>query len=197
MLAVEGGDEGQRAPGFQGHAQGLLAGGQFVSVQNGEAAATDGERDFFLRYRYQLSPAVNAERFSEAGLREAVGDTIQSLASPMGMLIKPFLAQDPTGELLAVLEQLNPGAQPEMRAGVWASRDGERAMMLLETRAQGSDIDGQAQAIEDVASRPLTRPEPKAAADGGAAPVPCSCRAPACLRCSRANPSRRKCPNCC
>ncbi|AOW12892.1 hypothetical protein LPB72_18095 [Hydrogenophaga crassostreae] len=150
MLAVEGGSESQRAQASRAMRKGLLAGGQFVSVQNGEAAATDGERDFFLRYRYQLSPAVNEQRFSEAGLREAVGDTIQSLASPMGLLIKPFLAQDPTGELLAVLEQLNPGAQPEMRAGVWASRDGERAMMLLETRAQGSDIDGQAQAIERV-----------------------------------------------
>ncbi len=150
MLAVEGGNEGQRAVVSRAMREALVAGGQFVSVQNGEAAATEGERDFFLRYRYQLSPAVNAERFSEAGLREAVGDTIQSLASPMGLLIKPFLAQDPTGELLAVLEQLNPGAQPEMRAGVWASRDGERAMMLLETRAQGSDIDGQANAIEVV-----------------------------------------------
>ena len=150
MLAVEGGDEGQRAKVSKAMRQELLASEQFVSVQNGEAAATDGERAFFLRYRYQLSPAVNAERFSEAGLREAVGDTVQSLTSPLGLLIKPFLAQDPTGEMLAVLEQLNPGAQPEMRAGVWASRDGERAMVLLETRAQGSDIDGQAQAIEAV-----------------------------------------------
>jgi predicted exporter len=148
MLAVAGGDERQRAVVSKAMRKGLVAGGQFVSVQNGEAAATDAERAFFLRYRYQLSPAVDASRFSENGLRDAVGNTIQSLASPMGFLIKPFLAQDPTGELLAVLDQLNPGAQPEMRAGVWASRDGERAMMLLETRAQGSDIDGQADAIE-------------------------------------------------
>ena len=150
MLAVEGSDESQRAAVSKAMRQALLASGQFVSVQNGEAAATDGERDFLLRFRYQLSPAVSAERFSEAGLRAAVDETVQSLASPLGLMLKPFLAQDPTGELLAVLEQLNPGEQPEMRAGVWASRDGQRAMMLLETRAQGSDIDGQARAIEQV-----------------------------------------------
>ena len=168
MLAVAGGDEGRRAKVSKAMRQALLASEQFVSVQNGEAAATDGERAFFLRYRYQLSPAVNAERYSEAGLREAVGDTVQSLTSPLGMLIKPFLAQDPTGEMLAVLAQLNPGAQPEMRAGVWASRDGERAMVLLETLAQGSDIDGQAQAIEAV-NQAFEAANAKGAADGGAA----------------------------
>ena len=168
MLAVAGGDEAQRAKVSKAMRQRLLATEQFVSVQNGEAAATDGERAFFLRYRYQLSPAVDAERFSEAGLREAVGDTVRSLASPLGLLIKPFLAQDPTGEMLAVLEQLNPGAQPEMRAGVWASRDGERAMVLLETRAQGSDIDGQAQAVEAV-NQAFEAANAKVVADGGSA----------------------------
>ncbi len=150
MAAVGGGDARQRAQVSQAMRQQLSDGGGFLSVQNGAAAAMDTERDFFLRHRYQLSPAVNAERFTEAGLREAVGDTIDGLSSPLGMLTKPFLARDPTGELMAILEDLNPGAQPEMRAGVWASRDGERAMLLLETQALGSDIDGQAQAVERV-----------------------------------------------
>ncbi len=150
MLALEGGNDAIRAKVSRDMRKRLMASQLFVSVQNGEAEATDAELAFFLRYRYQLSPAVDAQRFSVAGLRDAVGETVQSLASPMGLLIKPFLAQDPTGEMLAALEQLNPGTQPEMRAGVWASRDGNRAMMLLETHAQGSDIDGQSQAIEAV-----------------------------------------------
>ncbi|QCB48550.1 hypothetical protein E5678_02490 [Hydrogenophaga sp. PAMC20947] len=150
MVAVGGGDAKQRAQASQAMRQQLAGGGGFLSVQNGAAAAMDSERDFFLRHRYQLSPAVNAERFTEAGLRDAVGETIDGLSSPLGMMVKPFLAQDPTGELMAILEQFNPGAQPEMRAGVWASRDGERAMLLLETQALGSDIDGQAQAVERV-----------------------------------------------
>jgi predicted exporter len=150
MVAVGGGDTKQRAQASQAMRQQLIDGGEFLSVQNGAAAGMDSERDFFLRHRYQLSPAVNAERFTEDGLREAVGNTIDSLSSPLGMMVKPFLARDPTGELMAILEQLNPGAQPEMRAGVWASRDGERAMLLLETRALGSDLDGQAQAVEGV-----------------------------------------------
>jgi predicted exporter len=150
MLAVAGGDAALRASVSRNMRDTLVAHGDFVSVQNGEAGGMAGEREFFLRHRYQLSPAVSAERFSVAGLRDAVGETISALSSPLGMLVKPYLAQDPTGELMSVLAQLNPGAQPDMRAGVWASRDGLRAMMLLETRALGADIDGQANAMAQV-----------------------------------------------
>ena len=150
MLAIGGGDAAARAQVSRAMRERLAGEGGFASVQNGEAGALDNERGFFLRHRYQLSPAVNAERFSEAGLRDAVNETLNALSSPLGMMLRPYLAQDPTGEMMAVLEQLNPGAQPEVRAGVWASRDGERAMMLLETRALGSDIDGQASAIAQV-----------------------------------------------
>ena len=147
MLAIAGGDEATRAQVSRTMREQLASNDGFVSVQNGEVMALENERAFFLQHRYQLSPAVNEQRFSEAGLRDAVNETINTLSSPLGLMIKPHLAQDPTGELLAVLEQLNPGAQPEVRGGVWASRDGERAMLLLETRALGSDIDGQASAI--------------------------------------------------
>ena len=35
-----------------------------------------------------------------------MNETINTLSSPLGLMIKPHLAQDPTGELLAVLEQV-------------------------------------------------------------------------------------------
>ncbi len=147
MLAVSGGDAQSRAAASRDLRHRLLANPAFVSVQNGEMASLDDERAFLLQHRYQLSPAVSPQRFTEAGLAEAVGETINTLSSPVGLLLKPVLAQDPTGELLALLGQLNPGAQPETRAGVWASRDGARAMLLLQTRALGADTDAQEAAI--------------------------------------------------
>lgn len=152
MLAIDGGDAAQRAAVSRELRQRLVQRSDLVSVQNGEADALDGERDFFLRHRYQLSPAVDADRFTVSGLSEAVAGSIDNLASPLGMMLKPFLAQDPTGELLAVLEALNPGSQPNTLEGVWASRDGERALMLLQTQALGSDTDGQANTIAGVHS---------------------------------------------
>lgn len=152
MLAIEGGDAVQRATVSRGLRQRLVEHPDLVSVQNGEAGGLEGERDFFLRHRYPLSPALDAQRFTEAGLTQAVANTIDNLSSPVGLMLKPFLARDPTGELLAVVDGLNPGAQPETRAGVWASRDGERALLLLQTRVLGSDTDGQERAIAGVRS---------------------------------------------
>ena len=152
MLAIEGGDAAQRASVSRGLRQRLVEQPDLVSVQNGQADALDGERNFFLRHRYPLSPALDAQRFTEAGLAEAVANTIDNLSSPVGLMLKPFLARDPTGELLALLDSLNPGAQPETRAGVWASRDGERALLLVQTRALGSDTDAQERTIAGVRS---------------------------------------------
>lgn len=152
MVSLAGGDERQRAAVSRRLRALLAADADFVSVQNGEAAAMSGQRDHLLAHRYVLSPAMTPGRFSVEGLRTSVGDTLDRLSSPIGMLLKPSLARDPTGELLAIVEQFNPGAQPQMRAGVWASRDAQRAVLLLQTRASGSDTDGQAAAIAKVRS---------------------------------------------
>ncbi len=150
MLSIAGGDAQQRAVLSHAVRRDLASRAEFVSVQNGASDALKGELAFFLAHRYRLSPAVTPQRFTEAGLAEAVENTIDTLSSTVGMLLKPHLARDPTGELLAVLGQFMGGAQPETREGVWSSRDGERAMLLLQTRALGSDTDGQAHAIDTV-----------------------------------------------
>jgi len=150
MVSIGGADVAQRAAVSRAMRQRLAIDAAYVSVQNGEAGGLESERDLLLRHRYLLSPAVSPERFTETGLASAVTDTIDLLSSPAGVLLKPYLLNDPTGEVLAVLGQLNPAAQPQMRGGVWASRNGERAMLLLQTRALGSDTDGQAAAIAGV-----------------------------------------------
>jgi predicted exporter len=147
MLAIEHGDAGQRAALSRDLRRRLAALPEFVSVQNGETASLDADRDYLFRHRYLLSPTIDAGRFTEAGLRDAIGNSIDLLASPLGMLLKPLLPRDPSGELVEILRRLNAGAQPNSVGGVWASRDGERAMLLIQTRALGSDTDGQEQAI--------------------------------------------------
>ena len=147
MLAVAGGDARQRAGLSRDLRRRLAAMPEFVSVQNGEAGNIDIDRDFLIRHRYLLSPAVSPERFTVDGLRAAIANSIDLLASPAGLMLKPLLARDPTGELVELLGSLNANAQPGSREGVWASRDGERAMLLVQTRALGSDTDGQEAAI--------------------------------------------------
>ena len=150
MVAIEGSDATQRAAQSRELRGRLGKMPEFAAVQNGEAGSLDADRDFLFRHRYLLSPAVTPERFTVDGLRTAISDSIDRLASPAGMMLKPMLARDPSGELFELLRQLNPGAQPNTRAGVWASPDGERALLLLQTRAQGADTDGQEAAIATV-----------------------------------------------
>ena len=147
MLAIEGGDAAQRAAVSRDLRGRLAKMSEFASVQNGESGSLDAERDFLFRHRYLLSPAVTPAHFTVDGLREAVANSIDLLASPAGMMLKPLLLRDPTGELVELLSGLNAGAQPNLREGVWASRDGERAMLLIQTTALGSDTDGQETAI--------------------------------------------------
>ncbi|MDE2442533.1 MAG: MMPL family transporter, partial [Betaproteobacteria bacterium] len=147
MVAISGGDAAQRAATSRDLRARLEKLPEFVSVQNGEAGSMAADRDFLFAHRYLLSPAVKPERFTVEGLREAVANSIDLLASPAGMMLKPLLPRDPTGELVELISGLNAGAQPNARDGVWASRDGERAMLLIQTAALGSDTDGQERAI--------------------------------------------------
>lgn len=85
-----------------------------------------------------------------AALHEAIARSIDMLASPLGMVLKPVFTSDPSGELLTLLDSFGDARQPPSRSGVWASQDGERALLLLQTRADGADTDAQASAIAAV-----------------------------------------------
>ena len=153
MVGLEGGNAVERARLSRELRARLLAQPEFVSVQNGESASLTAERDFLFQYRYLLSPAVMPARFTTDGLRDAVGNSIDQLASPIGFLLKPYLTRDPSGELAAILTSFDTVAQPVSREGVWASRDGHRAMLLIQTTALGSDTDGQAEAVALIRQR--------------------------------------------
>ncbi len=153
MVAIGGGDAEQRARASRDLRGQLEKMPEFVSVQNGEAGSLDADRDFLFSHRYLLSPAIKPERFTVDGLRESIANSVDLLASPAGMMIKPLLPRDPTGEMIEMLGGLNAGAQPNASAGVWASRDGERAILLIQTAALGSDTDGQEKAINLVRSQ--------------------------------------------
>lgn len=146
LVGIEGADPEARADLSRKLAQRLRADARFSSVANGAAAGFERERDLLLAYRYVLSPHVDAQRFGVAGLRAAIGETIDLLASPAGLALKSLVPRDPTGELLAVIERLRPTGGPQSAQGVWASKDGKRALLIARTRASGSDIDAQAAA---------------------------------------------------
>jgi predicted exporter len=122
----------------------------FSLVANGQGGGLEVDRDLLMRHRYALSPNVTPERFSIEGLRAAVGETVDLLASPAGMLVKALVARDPTAEMVTIAERLRPEGGPRLVEGVWASADGKRALLVARTRAAGSDTDAQARAVQAI-----------------------------------------------
>ena len=147
LVGLEGTDAPTRARLSKQIAQRLRTDPAFVSVNNGEPVSAERDRAFLFDNRYLLSPAVTPARFNVDGLHAALSDSIDLLASPAGLLVKSLLPRDPTGEMVQLLDQINSGARPQMVDGAWASRDGARALMLLQTRASGADIDAQQRAM--------------------------------------------------
>jgi predicted exporter len=150
LVGIEGADASTRATLSKQIALRLRTDPAFVSVNNGEPVSAERDRAFLFDHRYLLSPAVTPARFSVDGLRAALSDSIDLLASPAGLLVKSLLPRDPTGEMVQLLDQLNAGARPRMIDGAWASRDGARALLLMQTRASGSDTDAQQRAMAGI-----------------------------------------------
>ncbi|RZJ26219.1 MAG: hypothetical protein EOO54_03610, partial [Haliea sp.] len=155
LVGIEGGDLTARAAVSGAMAGKLRADKRFTNISNGEAGGTQNDQAFLFEHRYLLSPAVTPARFTVEGLQSAVSDTLDLLASPAGLLTKSLLPRDPTGEIPLLLEEFagdgSSGAnRPNTAGGVWASRDGKRALLLAQTVAPGSDTDAQENAIQAV-----------------------------------------------
>jgi len=160
LVAIEGAPPGTDAAGAAAAradasrrlAAALRAGNLFASVANGENAAWADAGKFVFEHRYQLSPAVDPARFTSAGLRDAIDETVALLGTPAGSLLKPILFRDPTGETVRIAEALTPARAPKSEHGVWVARDAPRALLLATTRADGGDLDGQERALSAIQS---------------------------------------------
>ena len=150
LVGIEGANAATRAELSKHIAQQLRNDPAFVTVNNGEPLNMERDRAFLFENRYLLSPTVTTETFTINGLHAAIAESIDMLASPAGLLMKSVLPRDPTGEMLHLLERMDNGRQPQLVEGVWASKDGETALMLAQTRASGSDTDAQQQAMSAI-----------------------------------------------
>lgn len=169
LVGIEGADPATHARLSKALAQRLRADPQFTAASNGESVNPERDRELVLNYRYHLSPATAAQRFSAAGLHDAIGNSLDLLASPAGMLLKPVFLRDPTGEMVELLSGLDSGQRPASRHGVWMSKAGERALLLAQTRANGSDTDAQAAALLAIRNAFAAAQQEVAATPAGAA----------------------------
>lgn len=143
IITLGGAEPGALADESKRLAARLRASGHFVRVANGERLFDAAELERLFAYRYHLSPTVDAGRFGEESLRTALERRLRELASPVPTLDRPWLTRDPTAEMRAVLSAWRGEAQPRRFRGVWFDGEGERALLLAQTRAPGFDLDAQ------------------------------------------------------
>ncbi len=137
LLAIEGGTPDQLAAASRVLSDKLHSSGDFIRVANGMDVWSERERAFFLDYRYLLSATTRPEQFSVAGLRSALQQRLQELASPLGVLSKTLLPRDPTGASLALMQAWQPPGAPAKVQGVWVADNPPRALLLAETKVPG------------------------------------------------------------
>jgi predicted exporter len=149
LVAVGGAEEERLAEASGAMAAKLRASGLFAVVQNGGEEGLRADREAFMDYRYVLSPAAGAERFSASALRASLESALAELATQSAGPLRTLLPRDPTGELRRIFERL-PAASPAKRAGVWFTADGKRALLVAETVAGGFDAVAQETAIQAI-----------------------------------------------
>ena len=145
LVALEGPEEKELAAASRALALRLERSPQFESVSNGAQAASPGVGGILLANRYVLSPGVGAGSFTVQGLRKALGERLDDLASPFSPA-RAVMTRDPTGELAAVVAAIAPESRPATRGGVWFDAQGRRAVLVAQTRAPGFDTRAQASA---------------------------------------------------
>jgi len=177
FIGIQGGSATARAGASRALAAAMRASGLFDQVSNGENDAWAAVGAWVFERRYQLSPAIEPQRFSAGGLREAIDDTLALLGTPAGNAVKPLLNQDPTGEVQRIAETLIPARAPRTEQGVWMSGGGEhgsaRALILAGTKAAGSDLDAQQATLTALraAFAPLQAKAPELVLQVSGAPV--------------------------
>jgi len=150
LIGIDGGTPEARADASRALASTMRGSGDFLGVVNGDDASRELDQELLLRYRYMLSPGVTAERFTAAGLHEAISQTVADLSGSAGMLLKNLLPRDPTGELVRTLDSLAGANMPSSSDGAWASADGKRALLVTMTTAAGTDTDAQESTLASI-----------------------------------------------
>lgn len=153
LLAISGDAPEVLAAQSQALHESLAGDDRFSVVANGAAADLSSFPPDLLPYRYLLTPSFDAAPLDVDALRDAFDARLQDLGSPAAGLVEPLLPSDPTLETLVLAEAWAPAAAPQMLFDVWFDRAGERALLLVETRAAGFDPTGQLEAVETIRAR--------------------------------------------
>jgi predicted exporter len=118
----------------------------FLFNTNGSQALDEDAEKTLFADRYLLSPATTADSFQPDRLRQDFQTLLQGLQSSASPLVQQFGLPDPTGTFPALTAALVGDTQLRLVQGVWFAPHRDRALLLVQLRADGLDL-----ATEDAA----------------------------------------------
>ncbi|MGV0953809.1 MAG: MMPL family transporter [Fluviibacter sp.] len=146
VIGIEGANTQDLSSASKATANAMRTSQLFSLVQNGDVETTKADQAFIYKNRYLLSPTT-VEHFNGSGLEQSISDSIDLLASPLGMFIKQVFPHDPTGELVSIIKNLNISDRVKVVGGVWMNSTSNRALILAQTSINGTDTENQERAI--------------------------------------------------
>ncbi len=147
LVALSGVPAAQLAEMSEAVASRLRTDPLFARVENGTLRSEPALQELMLRYRYLLSPREQGCACDAESLKRELDARLVELGSPAGAVSQDLLLRDPSGELQAILDNWLPAVEPQLIDGVWFSKDGKQALLLLQTVSAGFDADQQRLAL--------------------------------------------------
>ena len=145
LVAFGGGTPEGRRSASKAAAAEFSAWDELVRASNGEQAMTPGSFGPLFDYRYLL---MNGDAFDRETLEAALMVRKRQLASPFAKIYEKEATLDPTGQFRDLLISWRDGTKPPPKdGGVWASPDGSRTLLLLETADPGYTLDRQIETV--------------------------------------------------
>lgn len=132
----------------------LMKSGLFSVVRNNASNLDETALNFLEENRYLLTHNELSEKFSVAGLSESLQHRIEGLSSSTAALEKKYLRQDPSGEVLSLLDEwqgkISRHKKPIERHGTWFSEDLSRTLILLEIKADVREMTNQEEVVHAI-----------------------------------------------
>jgi predicted exporter len=150
LLGIQGGNGAGRADISQQLCAHLRESPYFERVENGAPSNIEIDQILF-KYRYLISANITADSFSTTQLHTALQQRFEELKSPFPSPFKELLAEDPVGSYQSMLISWLSQHEVHSEHGVWSSANGDLALLLLQTKAGGLELDQQQQALSYLA----------------------------------------------
>lgn len=124
----------------------------FSFVENGRNSIGKENKvdNIYFKYRYLVSKNISNNYFSSRNLHESLLRGMALLESPLGQEIAPIFYKDPTLVALSIIKQFKEKHSITMKNGVWVSPSFRTALIVLEAKANGSNLDQLAITIQNI-----------------------------------------------